>query len=92
MAALTLFNLKSASGAYLRRQRSRLGALKAISTTAHKLVRLFYSMLKHGTAFVDAGQEQYEERYQSRAVQNLNVERKKMWFKLVSLKDEPQTI
>ena len=49
MAAFTLFRSKSALGAYLRRQRSRLGAPKAITATAHKLARLVYTMLKHGT-------------------------------------------
>jgi len=39
-AAFTLFNSKSALGAYLRRQRSRPGAPKAITATAHKLARL----------------------------------------------------
>jgi transposase len=57
MAAFTLFNSKSALGAYLRRQRARLGAPKAITATAHKMARLVYAMLTHGTAYVDAGQE-----------------------------------
>jgi len=91
MAALTLFNSKSALGAYLRRQRSRMGAPKAITATAHKLARLVYSMLKHGTAFVDAGQEQYEERYRSRVVQNLKRKAQEMGYKLVSIQEEPQT-
>ncbi|MCJ7600500.1 MAG: hypothetical protein MUO63_03250 [Desulfobulbaceae bacterium] len=65
MAAFTLFYSKSALGAYLRRQRSRLGAPKAITATAHKLVRLVYTMLKHGTAYVDAGQEYYEKCYRN---------------------------
>ena len=55
MAAFTLFKSKSALGAYLRRQRSRLCAPKAITATAYKLARLVYTMLKHGTAYVDAG-------------------------------------
>jgi hypothetical protein len=92
MAAMTLFNSKSALGAYLRRQRSRLGAPKAITATAHKLARLVYSMLKHGTAFVDAGQEQYEERYRSRVVQNLKRTAQQLGYKLVSLQEEPQTV
>jgi transposase len=71
MAAFTLFRSKSALGAYLRRQRSRLGAPKAITATAHKLARLVYTMLKHGTAYVDVGQNHYEERYRTRVVQNL---------------------
>ena len=57
MAAYALIRSKSALGAYIRRQRARLGAPKAITATAHKLARLVYSMLKHGTAYVDAGQD-----------------------------------
>lgn len=92
MAAMTLFNSKSALGAYLRRQRSRLGAPKAITATAHKLARMIYSMLKYGTAFVDAGQEQYEERYRSRVVQNLKRKAQEMGFKLVPMQEESQTV
>lgn len=91
MAALTLFNSKSALGAYLRRQRSRLGAPKAITATAHKLARLIYSMLKHGAKFVDAGQEEYEERYRSRVVHNLTRRAKELGFNLVSIDPEHQT-
>ena len=61
MAAFTLFRSKSALGACLRRQRSHLGAPKAITTTAHKLAGLVYAMFKYGTDYVDAGQEYYEE-------------------------------
>jgi transposase len=85
MAAFTLFNSKSALGAYLRRQRSRLGAPKAITATAHKLARLVYSMLKHGTAYVDAGQDYYEERYRSRVVQNLKRKAQEFGYQLVNI-------
>lgn len=71
MAAFSLIRSKSALGAYIRRQRSRLGASKAITATAHKLARLVYSMLKNGTTYADLGQDYYEERYRSRVVQNL---------------------
>jgi hypothetical protein len=40
--------------------RTRLGAPKAITATAHKLARLVYSMLRYGTAYVDASQQAYE--------------------------------
>jgi transposase len=88
MAAMTLFNSKSALGAYLRRQRSRLGAPKAITATAHKLARLIYSMLKHGAAFVDAGQEQYEERYRSRVIQNFKRKAQELGYKLIPTQEE----
>jgi hypothetical protein len=48
MAAFALINFKSALGAYIRRQRARLGAAKAITATAHKLARLVYIMLNKG--------------------------------------------
>ena len=85
MAAFTLFNSKSALGAYLRRQRARVGAPKAITATAHKLARLVYSMLKHGTAYVDAGQDYYEERYRTRVVHNLKRKAQDLGFELVEI-------
>ena len=39
--------------------------------------------LKHGTAYVDAGQEYYEERYRIRVVQNLKRKVNEMGFVLV---------
>lgn len=85
MAASALHHSKSALGAYMRRQRARLGAPKAITATAHKLARLVYSMLKYGTAYVDAGQDSYEERYRSRIVQNLKRKAKDLGFELVTI-------
>ena len=55
LAAASLHHSKSALGAYFRRMKSRLGTPKAITATAHKLARLIYSMLKHGTAYVARG-------------------------------------
>lgn len=83
MAAFTLFNSKSALGAYLRRQRARLGAPKAITATAHKLARLVYAMFTQGTAYVDAGQQYYEERYRSRVVQNMKRKARELGYELV---------
>ena len=71
MAAFALFNSKSALGAYLRRMRTRLGAPKAVTATAHKLAKIFYNMLKNGTEYVDQGQDYYEEQYQERVMKNL---------------------
>ncbi|MDZ4342388.1 MAG: IS110 family transposase, partial [Candidatus Binatia bacterium] len=85
MAAFTLFNSKSALGAYLRRQRARLGSSKAITATAHKMARLVYAMLTQGTAYVDAGQKYYEERYRSRVVQNLKRKAQELGFELVTI-------
>jgi hypothetical protein len=43
-------------GAFFRRMKTRLGTPKAITTTAHKLARLVYSLLKHGSASVSTHQ------------------------------------
>ena len=83
LAANSLYRSKSALGAYLRRQKARLGAPKAITATAHKLARLIYSMLKHGTQYVDAGQEYYEQRYRTRVVENLKKRALEFGFELV---------
>jgi transposase len=85
LAAQSLLRSKSALGAYLRRQRARLGAPKAITATAHKLARLVYSMLKHGSAYVDVGQKHYEERYRSRVIQNLKRKAQDLGYELVDV-------
>src|SRR5262245_30651780 len=63
LAAQGVANRHSALGASYRRMRARLGAPKAMTATAHKLARLVYSMLRYGTAYVDAGQQAYEQKY-----------------------------
>ena len=85
MAAFSLANSKSALGAYYRRMRSRHGAPKAITATAHKLARLIYSMLKYGTEYVDQGQDYYEQQYQHRVMKNLKQKAAQMGFALVPL-------
>lgn len=88
MAAFTLLHSKSALGAYLRRQKARLGTPKAITATAHKMARLIYAMLTNGTAYVDLGQDYYETRYRSRVLQNLKRKAQEMGFELVAINNE----
>ncbi len=83
MAAFALANSRSALGAYYRRMRARLGAPKAITATAHKLARLIYSMLKHGTEYVDRGQDYYEQQYRQRVVKNLTKRAAQLGFALL---------
>ena len=83
MAAASLHHSQSALGAYYRRMAARLGAPKAVTATAHKLARIVYSMLKQGTAYVDAGQDYYERQYKDRVVRNLQQRAKALGFELV---------
>jgi len=89
LAAASLYRSRSALGAYLRRMTVRLGKPQAVTATAHKLARLVYSMLKHGTAYVDAGQDYYEQQHKERVVRNLTRRAKELGFVLVS--DGPET-
>ena len=59
MAAFSLIRNKSYLGAYLRRQRARLGAPKAITATAHKLARILYNMLRYGVAYMKKEEAAY---------------------------------
>ena len=67
--------------------RARLGAPKAITATAHKLARLVYSMLRYGTAYVDAGQQAYEHKYRNRVLTNLQRKAKAFGYQLVHVED-----
>lgn len=83
MAAFSLARSKSYLGGYFRRMKARLGAPKAITATARKLATIVYAMLKNRTSYIDLGQDYYEERYQSRLVQNLKRKAKHLGFELV---------
>lgn len=85
MAAYGLGNSRSALGAFYRRLRARSGAPKAITATAHKLARIFYSMLKHRVPFADLGQDYYEQRYRERVTAQLRRRAAEMGFELQPL-------
>ncbi len=83
MAAASLSRSHSALGAYLRRMSAKLGKPQAVTATAHKLARLVYSMLKHGTEYVEVGQDYYERQHRERVVQNLTRRAKELGLVLV---------
>lgn len=68
LAAQSLWHSQSALGAFYRRMQSRMDTAKANTATAHKLARLFYFMLTRGKAFVDQGQQRYEQQQRERSV------------------------
>ena len=82
MAAQALRKSQTALGAHHRRLCSRMDKPKAITASAHKLARLVYFMLTRGQAFVEAGQDEYEERYRQRVVQNLTRRAQQLGFQL----------
>jgi len=70
IAAQTLANSKTALGAFYRRMRSRKGGTFAVAVTAHKLAKLFFRVLKNGTAYVEKGADYYDQRYRNQRIQS----------------------
>ena len=68
MAAMSLAHSDSALGAFYRRLSARMDKPRANTATAHKLARMVYFMLPLGEAFVDQGQQRYEEQQRERSI------------------------
>ena len=68
MAAMSLSHSASALGAFYRRLCARMDKPRANTATAHKLARMVYFMLTRGEAFVDQGQQFYEDQQRQRSV------------------------
>jgi transposase len=83
LAAQSLANSRTALGGFYRRIRTRSGAPKAITATAHKLARIFYHLWTTGENFIDAGADAYEQQYQQRVLKHLKQRAKQMGFDLV---------
>ena len=84
LAANTLYNSKTALGAYFRRMRARLGAPKAITATAHKLAKILYAMLKERKSFTEVGQAAYEQAYKERQLVSLQKRAQELGYGLVA--------
>jgi transposase len=85
LAAAALHKSQSALGAYFRRMAARLDHAKAVKATAHKLARLIYALLTKGTAYVDQGQDYYEERYRQRVIHHLARRAEKLGMQLTPI-------
>ena len=83
MAAFSLTHSRSALGAFYRRLRSRLGAPKAMTATAHKLARMFYRLWTTGESYCDPGVDYYEQKYQSLMLKKLQKKAQALGLELV---------
>jgi len=72
----------------LRCQRSRLGAPKAITATAHKLGRIVYHLMKHREAYVREQEEAYAAEVRARQEKQLHRRARELGY--VVLKVEPE--
>lgn len=85
IAASTLHRSHSALGAFLRRQKARLGAPKAITATAYKIARLFYSMIKQQLEYQDIGADYYDKQYKERILKNIHKKALALGFQLLPI-------
>jgi len=82
IAASSLARSQTALGAFYRRIRSRTDGRRAITATAHKIARIYYSMLTKGTAYIEAGQQTYEQAYKERKINALKKQAHSLGFQL----------
>lgn len=71
MAATALRNSRTALGAYYRRLARTKSASIAVFATARKLAALVFRLLRWGQAYVDEGQQAYEQRYRAARLRSL---------------------
>jgi transposase len=82
LAAWSLIRSKGYLGAHLRRQRSRLGAPKAITATAHKLARIFYTVMRYGVEYQKRSEEEFVIEHRKRMEKNLHRRAKELGYEL----------
>jgi transposase len=88
LAAWSLLRSKSYLGASLRRKRGQLGAPKAITATAHKLARIFYTVMRYGVAYQKRSEAEFVHEHQQRMERNLHRRAKELGYELKKI--EPQ--
>jgi hypothetical protein len=82
LAAWSLVRSHSYLGAYLRRQRARLGAPKAITATAHKLARILYHLMRYGVAYMKKEEADYAEQVRERLEKQLHRRARELGYEL----------
>lgn len=82
LAARSLWQSKSALGAFYRRINARLGPQKAITASARKLAERVYYALKYGLPYVMKTEEQYEAITRGRLVKSLQRRASQLGFEL----------
>ena len=88
MAAFSLLRSQGYLGAQLRNKRAKLGAPKAITAMAHKLARILYNMMRHGIAYLERTEQEYQEEQRAKREKNLQRNAKQLGFRLVKIEEE----
>ena len=80
LAAWSLVRSHSYLGAYLRRQRARLGMPKALTAAAHQLARIIYNLMRYGVAYVQREEAAYAEQVRERQERQLQRRAKELGY------------
>jgi transposase len=91
LAAWSLMRSNSYLGAYLRRQRSRLGAPKAITATAHKLARIVYHLVRFGEAYMKQTEQAYAAQVRERLEKQLHRRARELGYTLTKIETATAT-
>lgn len=84
-AAVSVARSESELGAYYRRMQARKGPGAAITATAHKLARLYYSLVKNGEEYDEGRARADHARQRERMVTNLRKRAKGLGYELVAV-------
>jgi transposase len=82
MAAYSLIRSRTYLGAYVRRQRARLGAPKAITAGAHKLATIIYNLLRYGWEYTQKTEAEYAALTRARQLKALFRNARELGFEL----------
>jgi hypothetical protein len=85
MAAQSLHRSQSFLGHFYRRMRTKLGAPKAITATAHKLARIIYHMVTTGHAYDETICAQNEVQNRQRMEARLRKQARELGLQLVAV-------
>ena len=85
LAAQALCRSDSALGAFYRRLCGRMDKPRANTATAHKLARMVYFMLTRGEAYVDQGQQRYEDQQRQRSIAALKRRAAALGFQITNV-------
>lgn len=85
LAAQGLWHGDNPLAVFYRRMRTKLGAPKAITATAHKLARIIYRLLTTQTPYDETVYARAEEHHRERRVQRLRREASSLGFQLAPL-------
>jgi transposase len=91
LTAWSLIRNKSYLGAYMRRQKGRLGAPKAITAGAHKLARIIYNLLRFGLVYMKQTEADYAEQSRERLEKQLHRRAKALGFQLIKIEPLAET-